>query len=111
MVKTKTKQDCRYIFAEPLVGPFYIRLYRFFTPNQRTIDEQPLRLKDLNLIEEAFIGPHYRKYYGFISIPFAFLGIGNKIIEKLDDIILNKLNLGSILAWSVILTNINKNIN
>ncbi len=105
-LKSKAGKNCKYIFAEPMVGPFYIRLYRFFTPNLRTVDEQPLRIKDIKLIENSFLGKKNRIYYGFLTIPFALIGIKSKLIETLDYFILNKLRLGRILAWAVIISNV-----
>ncbi len=100
----KTGKKFYYVFAEPMKGPFYLRLYRFFTPNIRTKDEHPLTINDLDKFR--FSGIQKRKYYGFITLFFSFFGIRNKYLENIDDLLLNKLKLGRFLAWAVIFHNL-----
>ena len=104
-------KKCRYIFAEPLQSNLLVRFYRFLTPNKRTVDEKPLRRKDIGFICKSFKGLPTVKYYGFLTIPFSILGISNSKIEYLDNLILNKFKLGRFLAWSIIITNIDANNN
>ena len=96
----------KYVFAEPLESNLLIRFYRFLTPHQRTKDEKPLTHKNIKYIQNGFGGSIKLKYYGFLTIPFSFLGISANFIELADNLILNKFGLGRLLAWSIIITNL-----
>lgn len=109
--KKSSTNNCKYLFAEPLQSNLFIRLYRFLTPHKRTKDERPLTINDVKFIQNSFKGINHSKYYGFLTIPFSFLGISNYVIEYIDNLILNKFKLGKYLAWSIIITNINANSN
>ena len=61
----------RALFKEPLAANPLLKLFRFLTPNARTIDERPLTKDDL-----ALIANHWdvrSSYYGIISSPVAML--------------------------------------
>ncbi|WP_375177135.1 class I SAM-dependent methyltransferase [Marinobacter mobilis] len=59
------------IFAEPLESNPAIRIYRYFTPQYRTPDEEPIKIKAFSKRLESFSGFEYDGYY-FVSL-FAFL--------------------------------------
>ncbi len=93
------------IFAEPLSGNPLIRFFRFITPHLRTPDERPLSRQDINFICSTF-GCSNIRYYGFITLLTAFIsGRSSSWAKKVDDFILNKLNLGPFLAWAIIMDN------
>ena len=80
------KSDGIVIFEEPLnINPVF-KLYRFLNRQQRTEDEEALRVKELNLFKNLFDTRVY--YLNFFSIPF---GILSSILFESPDNFLNKL--------------------
>ena len=62
------------VFREPLgINPFF-KLYRYLTPNARTVDEKPFDIEDINIMRKYF---YFKKveWYGFLNIFSAFTKI------------------------------------
>jgi SAM-dependent methyltransferase len=96
------------IFYEPLGTNIFFNLYRKMTPEVRTIDEQPLRIKDIKLIK-SFFSKAEISYYCFLpllAVPFKNFNIFDKLLKILyffDKILLNKYSLFKWLAWQCII--------
>jgi hypothetical protein len=74
------------------------------TPKARTIDEQPLRRRDIKLIRSLFpeVEINYHFCFSLLSVPFRNKKIYNKILlilNRIDRIILNKRSPFRWLAW------------
>jgi len=87
------KNNGHAIFMEPLGHNPLINLYRKMTPNIRTVDEHPLKRKDLKLLKEYFnnIDIQYYSFMTLIAVPFRNSFIFNplfKILNLIDKIIL-----------------------
>ena len=103
-LKRILKKDGVAFFTEPLDTNPFIKLYRKLTPNARSIDEQPLRIRDIKLIKSIF--PNTKVYYfsflALLATPFykskCFTGI-LAILSFFDKIILNKASPFKWLAW------------
>lgn len=68
-IKKVLAKDGEIVFEEPLnINPLY-KIYRYFTPWQRTKFEKAFTLKELNLLKENFNVKFY--YYNFLTIPFG----------------------------------------
>ena len=94
-IKRILKNDGTAYFIEPLNTNPLIRFYRKRTPEARTIDEQPLRIKDIKLIKTIFPDAEIR-FYSFLTLLLVPLR-NQKCFPKLlsflsaiDNIILNK---------------------
>lgn len=57
------------LFIEPLAANPFLKLFRFFTPRARTIDEKPLDSTDLTNISKTW--NVQSRYYGIVSAPVA----------------------------------------
>jgi len=99
------KKGGKAFFIEPLDTNFVIKLYRKMTPKARTMDEQPLRRKDIALIKSMFPNAEIKYYFclSLLAVPFR----KNKIFKKLlnilfflDGILLNQRSPFKWLAWS-----------
>ena len=95
------------IFMEPLGHNPIINLYRKFTPNIRTIDEHPLRRRDLKLLKKYFdnINLEYFSLLTLLTVPFRNLFIFKslfKIVCFIDKIIL-KIPFVRDWAWIVVI--------
>jgi len=96
------------LFYEPLGTNIIFNLYRKMTPEARTIDEQPLRRRDIKLIKSMF--PKVKiKHYCFLPLlatPFRKHKIFNKLLSVLyfpDKILLSKYSPFKWLAWQCII--------
>ena len=96
------------VFIEPLGTNPLINLYRKFTPNSRSKDENPLIAKDFNYINKKFNKTNIQ-YYGFLTLVFfPFYKHPNKsvffkILAGLDQFLF-KLSFFRLFAWSVLIT-------
>lgn len=57
------------IFIEPLEGNPLLKVFRYFTPNARTIDEKPLSKEDLIKIKKDWVV--LSEYYGILCAPIS----------------------------------------
>lgn len=82
------KEEGSLIFREPLGTNPLFQLYRFFTPDARTVDERPFTFDDLRLMRSYF---HFENvcWFGFSSLLSAFLRIKiiRKFLTRFDDIL------------------------
>jgi ubiquinone/menaquinone biosynthesis C-methylase UbiE len=95
-LKRILKSDGIACFIEPLNTNPVIKLYRKLTPAARTIDEQPLRIKDIKLIKTIFPATeiYYFSFVALLAVPFRKLKCFEKILSCfafIDKILLNKL--------------------
>jgi len=96
------------LFFEPLGTNILFNLYRKMTPKVRTIDEQPLRKKEIRIIKSMFSKAKIR-YYCFLpllAVPFRKYKIYNKLLSVLyflDKILLAKYSPFKWLAWQCII--------
>ena len=105
-IKRVLSADGKVVFGEPLAGNPFIQIYRFLTPSMRTPDERPLNTRDIRFVKDSFEGVTIR-YYGFLSIVAAIvMNRHSALAEKVDNFILNRLNLGPYLAWSCLIENV-----
>ena len=79
-IKRVLAEDGRFAYREPLGTNIAFNLYRYVTPHARTVDEQPFRRQELQILESNF-KPLIEKYFGFTIVPVAKL-TRNKIILK-----------------------------
>lgn len=59
------------VFIEPLDGNPLLKLFRYLTPEARTIDEKPLSRNDLKIIYKSWIV--LSEYYGILCAPISAL--------------------------------------
>jgi SAM-dependent methyltransferase len=105
-IKRVLSANGKVLFGEPLAGNPLIQLYRYMTPNMRTPDERPLSSKDIRFVRDSFEGVTVT-YFGFVTIIAAIItNKHNKLAAKLDNFILNRLQLGPYLAWACLIENI-----
>lgn len=103
-LKRILKPDGAAIFFEPLGTNFFINLYRHLTPKARTIDEQPFRKSEIDLILKHFPNSQF-KYFSFLtlfSVPFRNYKFFKKLNQRLalwDRKILKKDSPFRWLAW------------
>lgn len=101
------KQDGEGIFFEPLGHNPLINLYRKLTPNLRTEDETPLKIKDLNFIKSNFRKVDIKYYYLFeiLTVLFRNTIFFNliKIITSYIDKMLFKITFLQKYAWIVVI--------
>jgi SAM-dependent methyltransferase len=107
-IKRILKEGGRAIFIEPLSTNPVIELYRKLTPDKRTLDEQPLRLRDIRLIKKIF--PRTKiEYIGFftlLAVPLRNMRRFNSILNvlyKIDAIVLHRRSPLKLLAWCCLL--------
>jgi len=107
-IKRILKEDGCGFFIEPLGTNPIISLYRKMTPKARTLDEQPLRNKDIKLIKKVF--PNVQiKYFAFFTILATPLRKHKYFLKMLailyflDKILLSKWSPFKFLAWMSVL--------
>jgi SAM-dependent methyltransferase len=95
------------IFAEPLGHNPLINLYRKHTPQYRTVDEHPLRHRDLELAERFFGHVESRFYHlaTLAAIPFRRRSFFRPLVGTLDAVDTGLFRLPKVryLAWYTIL--------
>ncbi|MCI0921222.1 class I SAM-dependent methyltransferase [Sphingobacterium rhinopitheci] len=107
-LKRILKPDGNAIFMEPLGTNMLINLYRKLTPKARTIDEQPFRKADIDLILSYFPNSQF-KYFSFLTllaVPFRKSRFFKRLYMKLanwDSIVLDKNSPFKWWAWICII--------
>ena len=96
------------LFYEPLGTNMLINMYRKMTPEARTIDEQPLRVKDIKLIKSIFseVEIKYCCFLPLLAVPFRKCGIFGVLLSALgfvDKLLLAKYSPFRWLAWQCII--------
>jgi len=103
---------CAY-FAEPLGVNPAINLYRRLTPQHRTVDEHPLKCKDLLYYTRRFESFSHEEFYltALLPLSISYIPILNRFttslldrLIKLDTILLKKFPILGMLAWYTIIT-------
>jgi len=103
-IKRILKDGGKAFFDEPLDTNLLIKIYRKMTPEARTVDEQPLRRKDIKLIKSLFPETEII-YYGcllLLAVPFRNYKVFNKLLQifySMDKILLNKYSPFKWLGW------------
>lgn len=92
-------------FIEPLDTNLLIKLYRKMTPKARTVDEQPLRRKDIKLIKTLFPEAEIDYYicFSLLAVPFRkkkYFSKMLKVLNCIDRIILSKRSPFRWFAWT-----------
>jgi ubiquinone/menaquinone biosynthesis C-methylase UbiE len=59
----------RAVFMEPLAANPLLKVFRYLTPKARSLDEKPLSMQDLTMINNRWHANN--EYYGLISAPLA----------------------------------------
>jgi SAM-dependent methyltransferase len=74
------------VFVEPLGHNPAINLYRSRTPDQRSEDEHPLLLRDLDIVRAPFARSEVRYFHllGLLALPFAGSRRRRGIVARLD---------------------------
>lgn len=104
------------VFVEPMGINFMLCAFRALTPKQRTTDEQPFRMKELNLIREQFKNTQF-VFFDFatlLSKPFAAIGLQRfeqmiwKPLNIVDELLLRKkpqenINFFQKMSWRVLI--------
>jgi SAM-dependent methyltransferase len=74
------------VFTEPLGHNPLINLYRRMTPDQRTDDEHPLRMRDLRRARDYFADVEARYFHllGLFAIPFSGCRAFDSLLAALD---------------------------
>jgi len=91
-------------FAEPLDTNPLIKLFRKLTPDLRSRDEQPLRIKDIRTIRSVFPKAqiYYFSFFTLLAIPFRNSKHFDKVLSFLyaaDKAVLNEKSPFKRLAW------------
>jgi len=76
------------VFFEPLGHNPLINFFRFITPNQRSLDEHPLRDSDFKLMSEYFhkVNIKYFYFFSLFSLFFRNTKVFNKILFRMNEI-------------------------
>jgi SAM-dependent methyltransferase len=96
------------IFLEPLGHNPFINLYRLITPSARSVDEHPLLIKDIELIDKYFrsVKVTYFNLFTLLSVPFRkfkfFQGMYH-ILSILDDKLIEALPFMKKYYWMVVI--------
>ena len=103
-VKRILKPGGKAFFFEPLDTNLIIKMYRKMTPEARTVDEQPLRKKDIKLIKSLFPKTEIRYYFflSLLAVPFRNHKVFPRILQILffmDRILLSKNSPVKWLGW------------
>jgi ubiquinone/menaquinone biosynthesis C-methylase UbiE len=101
------KDDGHAVFIEPLGHNPFINLYRALTPQMRTEDEHPLKMKDIKLLKKYFsyVQVEYFSLFTFFAVPFRNMAMFNSIytfFKYIDKIVLNIPFLKRY-AWTVVI--------
>lgn len=114
-VRRVLKKDGYAVFLEPLGMNPILKLYRVFTPSMRTKDEQPFRMRELNIIKEVFPGTKFMFFdlttlIGKIFLAlnqYGFVEKNREFFLKTDDALLRngkeKITIFKKMAWIVLL--------
>lgn len=103
-LKRILKPNGNAIFFEPMGTNFLINLYRKLTPQSRTIDEQPFRKVEIDLILSYFPNSQF-KYFSFFTLcavpfrRFKFFDSMYRQLARWDRVILRKNSPFRGLAW------------
>lgn len=73
-------------FAEPLGSNPLINMYRWLTPQYRTKDEEPLKLKMLAPLLSRFLKFDHKEYYvtALLSVAISYIPFGKKLFPALN---------------------------
>ncbi len=76
------------VFFEPLGHNPFTNLYRALTPQMRTADEHPLKLKDIRLLEQYFynVEVEYFSLFTLLAVPFRNMFFFDKLYRFLRSI-------------------------
>jgi len=103
IIQKTEKNSATFIFAEPIAGNPFLRLYRLMTPLSRTKYEKPLTTNVIRTIRSSAKNTSVR-YYGFASVIYSILfNKSSMFMEGLDFVLLNKCGLGRFLAWAILI--------
>lgn len=107
-IKRVLKKKGKAIFIEPMSHNPIIRVFRYLTPQLRSRDEHPLRMKDLQLISKGFAATKCIHYFflSLLALPFCKLGFYERItyiLENLDQKMFNRLPAIKRFSWQVLL--------
>lgn len=96
------------VFSEPLAHNPIINLYRLLTPDLRTKDEHPLRMKDIKLLKEYFDDAQalYFNLWTLLAVPFVNKSYFEKLLKfltALDDKFLKIFPFMKRYYWTVVL--------
>ena len=106
-ITKKLKPNGKAIFIEPLGGNPLINLYRKLTPQIRSDDEQPFRIKELKIFNTYFKNVNIKHYYFSAIIASLFYNKSNfsKILNFFEriDRFLFRIPLFRAMAWQVLI--------
>jgi 2-polyprenyl-3-methyl-5-hydroxy-6-metoxy-1,4-benzoquinol methylase len=107
-IRRLVRFDGKAVFSEPLAHNPLINLYRILTPNLRTKDEHPLKVKDIKMLEKYFnvVDANYYNLWTLFAIPFSKTVYFNRILTVLSSIDNKFLKLFPFMkrfCWTVIL--------
>ena len=97
------------IFVEPLNHNPFIKLFRKFTPQLRTLGEHPLTKKDITLISNYFYKVDYQ-FFGLFSLLAALFWNTKlfspilKLLDSFDRILFKLIPSLKLWAWQVVIT-------
>jgi len=102
------KPDGRAVFLEPLGHNPLINLFRKLTPSLRSMDEHPLKIRDIQLARKYFNGMQARYFHLIIlaAVPFrefAVFTILKNFLDAIDEIIFAVLPFLRRYAWTVVI--------
>lgn len=82
------RPDGRAVFLEPLGHNPIINLYRRRTPEQRTVDEHPLVMRDFETVRRYFrhVDATYFHLFGLLALPLFGRNAFEPTLERLDAI-------------------------
>lgn len=97
------------LFVEPLGHNAVINFYRDRTPHQRTPDEHPLTVADIEMARTAFerVEPEYHALLTLVTLPLASARGSRHVVralDKLDRALLSRLPRLGRYAWLVLLS-------
>ena len=99
-------KDGHIVFFEPLGHNPIINIYRALTPKMRTEDEHPLKMRDIDLLDNYFdiVECEYFAFFTLLSVPFVrtrFFNQLHNVFKRIDELVLS-LPLLKRCAWLVV---------
>jgi len=100
------------IILEPLGHNLLLNIYRYLTPNYRSVNEKALKMKDVELIKRNFKNVKLRGFYLLSLLAFFFNKIFKsdnlflyfyRLLNKIDDVILARFPFLCKYCWYILI--------
>lgn len=101
------KNEGKAVFNEPMGHNPLINLYRILTPKMRTVDEHPIRIKDIEVFKKYFgsVKTYHYNFLTLLAVPFRRRGFFLSLFKFLNriDQALFKYSIMRKMSWMVVI--------